>query len=121
MKEQIEIALNKKDIPLETLLNMIDNGLIENEIPFDLLAKEYPELLERWYPGFPGFPREMNEGDPFCVDGVIKGEFVIIQDLPDIGKLHVPGVKESEFKMGKCKVWLKKEGNEWVITLQSRE
>lgn len=112
MQEKIELALSREEIPLEALLTMIDSGLI---------AAEYPELLEKWYPGFPGIPRAMNESDPFCVDGVIKGEFVIIQDMPSIGKLHVPGVKESEFKMGKCKVWLKKEGNEWTVTLQPKE
>ncbi len=44
---------------LEALLALIDNGLVKDEIPFDLIASEYPELLEKWYPGFPGVPRAL--------------------------------------------------------------
>lgn len=120
MKEQVEIALTKEEMPLETLINLIDSGLVKDEISFDLIAKEYPELLEKWYPGFPGIPRLMNEDDPFCVNGIVKGEFVVIKEIPDIGKLHVPGV-EKEFGTGKCKVWLKKEDGEWTIILQKKE
>lgn len=121
MKKQVEIALTKKEMPLETLLALIDNGVIKDEIPFDLIVNEYPELLEKWYPGFPTIPRAMNEGDPFCVDGIVKGEFVIIKDIPSIDKLHVPGIVEKEFGTGKCKVWLKKEDGKWTITLQKKE
>lgn len=120
MREQVEIALTKEEMPLETLLALIDNGVIKDEIPFDLIANEYPELLEKWYPGFPGVPRAMNDDDPFCVNGIVKGEFVTIKDIPGIDKLHVPGIVEREFG-GKCKVWLKKEGGEWTITLQKKE
>lgn len=121
MKKQVEIALAKEEMPLETLLALIDNGLIKDEIPFDLIVNEYPELLEKWYPGFPGYPRAMNEDDPFCVDGIVKDEFVIIQDIPGIDRLPVPGILESEFRTGKCKVWLHNEGGEWIITLQRKE
>jgi hypothetical protein len=114
----MKIALNKEEMPLEVLVTMIDNGLIEEEIPFDLITNEYPELLEKWYPGFPGIPRLMNEDDPFCVDGIKDGEFVIIQGVPGIDRIHVPGLVESEFEMGKCKVWLRKEADEWIIILQ---
>ncbi len=121
MKEQVEINLTKEEIPLETLLALIDNRFIKDEIPFDVIANEYPELLEKWYSGFPGVPRTINEDDPFCVDGNVKGEFVIIKDMPDLGKLHVPGIVERGFKTGECKVWLKKESGEWTITLQKKE
>jgi hypothetical protein len=121
MKEKVEIALTKEEMPLETLLTLIDNGLVGDEIPFDIIANEYPELLEKWYPGFPGVPRSMNEDDPFCVDGIVKGEFVFIKGIPGIDKLHVPGIIDKEFEMGKCKVWLKMEDGEWTITLQKKE
>lgn len=105
-------------MPLETLLALIDNGLIKDEIPFDIIVSEYPELLEKWYPGFPGMPRLMNENDPVCVDGIVEGDFVIIQDIPGLGKLHVPGIVEEGFGKGKRKVWLQQEDDEWTITLQ---
>jgi hypothetical protein len=119
VKEQVEIALTKESMPLETFLALIDDGLIKEEIPFNLIANEYPELLEEWYPGFPGAPRAANGDDPFCVDGIVEGEFVIVQDIPGIDRLHVPGIVEGEFGIGKCKVWLKKEDGEWEITLQN--
>ena len=121
MKEQVEIALTKEEMPLETLVALIDSGLVKDEIPFDLIAKEYPDLLEKWYPGFPGIPRLRNKDDPFCVDGIVKGEFVVLKGIPGIDKLHVPGIVEGKFGTGKCKVWLKKEDGEWTITLQKKE
>jgi len=119
MQKQIKIALNKEEMPLEALVAMIDKGLIKNEIPFDFISNEYPELLEKWYPGFPGIPRHMNEDDPICVDGIQEGEFVIIQGVPGFDRIHVPEFAESKPELGKCKVWLRKEADEWIIILQN--
>lgn len=65
MKKQVEIALTKAEMPLETLVALIESGLIEDE------------------------------DDPFCVNGIIKGQFVIIKGMPGIDKLHIPEIVEG--------------------------
>lgn len=104
-------------MPLETLVELIDNGFIQDELPFDLLAKEYPSLLNEWYPGYPGAPRYMTEEDPMLVDARVEGSFLVILDMPDLGKipLHSDAKKLGN---GECKAWIKRDGDSWFATLQ---
>ncbi len=108
----------RKESELELLEEFIENGLVQDEIPFELIAKEYPKLLDDWYPGYPGYPRMATKDDPFCVDGKIEGEFLILYDIPGIDKLPISLDVEKEFGAGDCRVWLKKDGASWVATLQ---
>ena len=115
---QITFPLTSRKIPLESLVALIESGQIQDEIPFELIAKEYPDLLDDWYSGYPGVPREATEGDPFCADGRVEGEFLTLYDIPGIDKIPISPLVKEEFGIGECKVWLKNDGDSWVATLQ---
>lgn len=104
-------------MPLETLVELIDNGYIQDELPFDFLAKEYPSLLNEWYPGYPGIPRYMTEDDPMFVEARVEGAFLVIPEMPDLDKIALPSDAEK-FGEGECKAWIKREGDSWFATLQ---
>ena len=121
LEDQVTLPLTSQEIPLEALVALIESGQIQDEIPFELIAEEYPDLLDDWYPGYPGFPREMTEGDPFCARGIVEGAFLILYDIPGIDKIPISPLAEEEFGIGECKVWLKKDGDSWVATLQRHD
>lgn len=118
LEGQVIFPLTSKEIPLALLVALIENGQIQDEIPFDLIAEEYPDLLNDWYPGYPGFPREMMEGDPVYAEGRVEGEFLILYDISGIDKMPISPLVKEEFGIGECKVWLKKDGDSWMATLQ---
>ncbi|MFZ4099600.1 MAG: hypothetical protein ACOYKZ_04650 [Chlamydiia bacterium] len=69
-----------------------------DELPFELLAEEYPSLLKDWYPGYPGEPRMMTEKDPIAVRGVAKDGIVTLLDVPGLADERFPmeGLADGE-------------------------
>lgn len=68
--QEIEIPIT--DLSLESFREIIMSGQVEGEIPFDLLAEHYLELLGEWYPGYPGAHRKATPTDPFPVRAYVK-------------------------------------------------
>jgi hypothetical protein len=92
----------------------IQEPLIPEEIPFELLAISYPSLLDEWYPGYPGRPREMTVNDPICTLGFIKNGKKTFKDFPELE--DVPFSDEKGVCLeGEYKIWLKSEGDSWFI------
>ncbi len=112
-QQRITCKLTNEHLPLRILKELIDRNMIQDEIPFELLAVEYPSLLEEWYPGYPGFPREMNEGDPICAMGHLKNGTVTL-DIAGLVNSPIPCEGAIDLE-GKYKMWLKKEGDSWSI------
>lgn len=111
---QVSVPLTNEHLPLETLEQLIEDNLISDELPFELLAKQYPSLLDKWYPGYPGYPREMTPDDPFPMRGYIKNGTISFKGIP--GLEIVPfGEGGAELEEGEYKVWLKKESDSWSI------
>lgn len=121
LETPITLPLTSQEIPLESLVALIESGQIQDEIPFELLAEEYPDLLDDWYPGYPGAPRKAVEGDPFCVEGRVEEACLILYDIPGIDKIPISPMAKQEFGIGECRVWLKKDGDSWVATLQRHD
>ena len=88
-----------------------------DELPFEFLSKEYPSLLNEWYPGYPGVPRYMTEEDPMLVDGRVEDTFLVIPDMPNLDKIPLPP-DVKEFGDGECKAWIRKDSDSWVVLLQ---
>ena len=93
-------------LALETLEALIDAGYVD-ELPFELLAEEYPSLLKDWYPGYPGEPRMMTEKDPIAVRGVAKDGIVTLLDVPGLADERFPidGLPDGEHQ-----VWIQLGG-----------
>lgn len=64
-KRATEITVSLEDLSLEDFQDLIERGLIQDEVSFDLLNEHYPELLSEWYPGYPGAHRSSTSSDPF--------------------------------------------------------
>ena len=51
-------------------LNLLVGKNFSHLLPFfskiflELIAEKFPDLLDDWYPGYPGAPRMDEEGDP---------------------------------------------------------
>ena len=104
----------EQDLPLETLVQLIGDGLISDEIPFELLADQYPSLLEDWYPGYPGAPRMMTPEDPMCLVGRIENGTISFKGMP--GLKNIPFASDINPKLeGEHKVWLRREKDSWFI------
>lgn len=114
MQREIEISLNAKDFPLETLKELIDQNVFDEELPFELLVEEYPSLLSDWYPGYPGVPRKMTPEDPISCRGTVKGDQVSLNLLGQ-GDLSFP-LEGRGIQDGQYDVWLQKKGeNDWFL------
>ena len=101
------------ELPFEKFKQLIDSGAIQEEIPFDLLATHYPQLLSKWYPGYPGAPRFAKEGDPFSAQAIVKNRKMIL-DIP--GMENSPVTLEDNVSDGRYDVWLMKEDSgQWCI------
>lgn len=111
-KEYLEVPMTSEDLPLEALTQMIEDNLIQDELPFKLLATQYPSLLEKWYPGYPGMVREMTPEDPICTTGYIENGTVTFKDLPELGKVELKG--DVPLK-GEYQIWLQARDNSWFI------
>lgn len=121
-KEEIMIPLTSTDLHVDKLKELIDNNVINEEIPFELIAKEYPSLLEEWYPGYPLEPRMMTPDDPIPALGYIKNGTITFKDMLGLENKQIPiGDKESLKLEGEYKVWLKNEGKNWEITVVANE
>lgn len=108
----MKVPMTCKDVPLEALKQMIEDNLIQNELPFELLATHYPSLLDQWYPGYPGMLRKMTSEDPMCLTGYIENGMVTFKDIPDLGKISLG---EDVPLKGEYKVWLQAKGKSWFI------
>ena len=81
-----EIVLPITDFSLEEFEEIIHSGRVEGEVPFDLLAEHYPELMLEWYPGYPGTPRPMTEEDPIPAQAQVQNR----SKLYSSSHLHTP-------------------------------
>jgi hypothetical protein len=111
-RNYLKVPMTSEDLPLEALEQMIQDGLIQDELPFELLASQYPTLLDKWYPGYPGMMRQMTPEDPMCLTGYIENGTVTFKDWPDLGRISLG--KDSHLK-GEYKVWLRAKGKSWFI------
>ena len=114
---QSSCPLTNESLPLEVLVELIDNEQVEGEIPFDLIVKEYPSLLDEWYPGYPGEPREMTEDDPVPVTGRVEGEFLVVDAIPGLGKIPIPPPVPESLHGQECCLWMKRDGDSIMVTL----
>jgi hypothetical protein len=80
-KTRIEVNIPLEEMPLDSLVELIESGAIQEEIPFDAIAEHYPVLLDVWYPGFPGDPREMTEQDPIRCRGQVRNKLITLELL----------------------------------------
>lgn len=100
--QEIEIPIT--DLSLESFREIIMSGQVEGEIPFDLLAEHYPELLSEWYPGYPGDGRCDHSSDPIPVQCRIeKGKIAVV--TPGLEWLDFP--EPAEIPDGIYYAWLK--------------
>lgn len=108
MAKKIPIPI--KDISLETFKEMISEGLFKDEIPFDLIAEHYPELLSVWYPGYPDLPRPATEFDPLPYTAIIKDGKMTLEETAEAKEIPVEGFNELED--GKYKLWIIKDNDD---------
>lgn len=112
---QVSVPLTNEHLPLETLKQLIEDDLISDELPFDLLAEQYPSLLGEWYPGYPGHPRKMTLDDPFPVRGYIKNGTITFKGIPGLETIPF-GEEGTELEEGEYEVWLKEHSDSsWLI------
>jgi hypothetical protein len=110
--QRVEISLSLEQVPLEAFVQLIEQGIIQEEIPFDLLAKHYPELLDEWYPGYPGSARLQTAEDPFPCRGEFRNGLLTL----DLGKesLSMP-LQEPHPPEGRYELLIKKDDHgEWI-------
>ncbi len=114
----VQVDLRPDEVPLEVLVELIEAGGIQEEIPFDFLAEHYSELLDEWYPGFPGAPRKMSKEDPVRCRGRVHNGFLELIDIPGAEKIALGGelyLSEKEHDL-----FLKQDGDGgWFIYLAS--
>lgn len=122
-EDTITVPLSSDTLPLESLKDLINNNLITEELPFDLIAKEYPSLLSDWYPGFPNEPRLMNPEDPIPTIGYIKNGTVTFKEMPGLENEQISlGDCENNELEGEYTIWLKKESDgNWNIIVQAEK
>lgn len=106
-----------EEVSLEALQAFIDQDLVKDEIPFEVLANHYPSLLSDWYPGYPGRPRPMNNNDPIPCHGYIKDGRVTLNDIfgADLGPIDLEmgiDVKEGEYL-----IWIHCKNNQFSMTI----
>ncbi|HSW86194.1 MAG TPA: hypothetical protein VLG49_01700 [Rhabdochlamydiaceae bacterium] len=112
--QNVTISLTKQDLPLETLKQLIEENLLMDEIPFEILVDQYPSLLKEWYPGYPGAPRMMTTEDPICLLGYIKNGTVSFKEMPEIGNVPLD-IDINASLEGEHNVWVKKEKDSWIM------
>ena len=111
---EISVPLTNEDFPLETLAQLIEEDLIDEEIPFEVLADQYPSLLDDWYPGYPAMPRMMTPEDPMCLAGYIKNGTVSFKDAPELGAIALKAGKNPP-PDGEYQVWVRMDNDSWII------
>ena len=108
-----EVKIPLADLSVEDFKKIIQSGCIEGEVPFDLLAEHYPELLSEWYPGYPGVQRMSTKDDPFPARARVQNGMMTL-DLP--GFRDTPRPVDADVEDGFYDVWLKKgESGEWTL------
>jgi hypothetical protein len=111
---EISVPFTNEDFPLETLSQLIEAGLIKVEIPFEVLADQYPSLLEDWYPGYPAMLRKMTPEDPMRLAGYITNGTVSFKDIPEMGTIALKAGANSP-PDGEYQVWVTMDKGSWVI------
>ncbi len=111
---EISVPFTNENLPLETLTQLIEENLIDEEIPFEVLADQYPSLLDDWYPGYPVMPRKMTPEDPMCLAGYIKNGTVSFKDAPELGTIALKAGANSP-PDGEYQVWLRMDNDSWLI------
>jgi hypothetical protein len=107
-----EISVPITDLPLEEFEKIIHSGCVEGEIPFDLLAEHYPDLMIEWYPGYPGTPRPMTEEDPIPAQAQVQNGKIILT-VRGMGDLEFPNDILDD---GTYAIWLRIDGEgEWDV------
>ena len=107
-----EVELPITDLSLEQFEQIIASGCVEGEVPFELLAEHFPELLSKWYPGYPGEFRLMTKNDPFPARAQVKNGMMTI-DIPCMKESPQP--VDADTADGFYDVWLKREGEKWTL------
>lgn len=104
-----------EELSLEALRGFIDQNLIKNEIPFELIAIRYPSLLSEWYPGYPCRPRRMNKNDPVPCSGYIKNGQVTLSNIfgSPLGPIELD--KAQNLKEGEYQIWLQCRSGQYSI------
>ncbi len=115
-KNMSEIEIPLSDLPLEEFKKLISSGVIEEEIPFELLCDLYPTLLKEWYPGYPGAPRERTQEDPMCLVGDIRNGKVVFNGFSMLANFSIPLEGDVPFE-GEHEVWLRRDGDAWIINI----
>ncbi|MGD0665575.1 MAG: hypothetical protein ABSA17_07630 [Rhabdochlamydiaceae bacterium] len=110
----VMVPLREENLPLETLKQLLEDDLIQEEIPFEVLANQYPSLLDNWYPGYPVMLRMMTPEDPMCLVGYIKDGSVSFKEMPELGSLSLD-MGSNPLAEGEYKVWLKMDKDSWFI------
>ena len=111
---RITVPLRDEDLPLETLKQLIEANLIKEEIPFEVLANQYPSLLDDWYPGYPTMLRMVTPEDPMCLVGYIKNGTVSFKDMPEIGAIALNAGIDPPSD-GEYQIWLRMDKESWFI------
>jgi hypothetical protein len=114
------ITLPIEAISLEVLQGMVEQNLVKNEIPFEVLADHYPSLLSGWYPGYPSTPRRMDKNDPIPCRGYIKCDQVTLSSAfgPPMGPIDF--AKGADLEEGEYEIWLKCDDDQYFIFIASK-
>ena len=116
-KTKTEVTYPIEVLSLEDLQAFIDQEIVKNEIPFEVLASHYPSLLSDWYPGYPGRPRRMNKNDPISCRGYIKDGRVTLDGIfgADLGPMDFE--KSFDVKEGEYLIWIHYKNNQFSMTI----
>lgn len=116
-KVKAEMNVSLEEVSLEEMQAFIDQGLVKSEIPFEVLANQYPPLLSDWYQGYPGTPRRMNENDPIPCQGYIKDGQVTLNDVfgSSLGPIDLE--KGSDIKEGEYLIWIHYKNKQFSMTI----
>ena len=117
---EVKIPFTSEELPLENLKQFIDQGIIKNEIPFDLLFDQYPSLVDEWYPGYPGEPRKMTKEDPHLALGFIQDGYITFKDIPGLENSPVLLGEDCDLE-GEYNVWVQCIDDEYVFKVLVEE
>ena len=103
-----EFSNSFAEVSLEEFKQLINDGEIKEEIPFELLIDQYPSLVVDWYPGYPGVPRKMTKKDPIRHKGWVKDGVLTLK-----GSFGLKGpsisLRDDDSLDGEREVWLVQE------------
>lgn len=112
MNRKTTLTVPIEKLTLEALVELIESGAIQEEMPFELIAEQFPELLVEWYPGFPGSPREITDQDIIPCPGEVRNGYIIL--FMD-GEDETIGISDN-WPDGNY-VFFLKQGEDGVITI----